>query len=383
MKQPTESNDASEKGERVASPTWTVTLVPASSSARRVAASGSSSSATSRFTRCRSQRVAAPGPGPISSISFPRSSPAVTGSSTSDSMNSAHSAVLQRAWFSFMRPTLARSACFRKGVRCQVVSIDGQPASAAIVGTFPMPVGTRFEWHTHADHQLAWSPEGVLVVLIEGGGSYVLPPSRALWIPAGTVHETRASGAAVLRSVYLEPRRCPIDWTAPTPVAVSPLLGELIHHLDDRALGAEERSRAEAVLFDLLLPLRIATIDVRPPTDPRARDVSDALLADPADPRTLHEWGRAVGASSRTLARAFLSDTGLSFGRWRTLVRLQASLPYLAEQMPVSAVAPTRRVPDDERIRRRVPRPHRSHAGPLLPAAGAHDVRSSPRARAG
>ena len=102
---------------------------------------------------------------------------------------------------------------------------------------------------------------------------------------------------------------------------------------------------------------------------PRARDVSDALLADPADPRTLHEWGRAVGASSRTLARAFLTDTGLSFGRWRTLVRLQASLPHLAEQLPVSAVATPRRIPDDERIRRRVPRPHRSHAGPLLPAA--------------
>ena len=203
-----------------------------------------------------------------------------------------------------------------------------------------MPVGTRFEWHAHEDHQLAWSPEGVLVVLTEGGDSYVLPPSRALWIPAGTVHETRASGAAVLRSVYLEPRRCPIEWAAPTPVAVSPLLGELIHHLDDRGLGADERSRAEAVLFDLLLPLRIATIDVRPPSDPRARDVADALLADPADPRTLQEWGHAVGASSRTLARAFLSDTGLSFGRWRTLVRLQASLPHLAEQMPVSSVAP-------------------------------------------
>jgi AraC-like DNA-binding protein/quercetin dioxygenase-like cupin family protein len=220
------------------------------------------------------------------------------------------------------------------------MSADGQPAPAAIVCTFPMPVGTRFEWHAHGDHQLAWSPEGVLVVLTEDGASYVLPPSRALWIPAGTVHETRATGAAVLRSVYLEPPRCPIEWTAPTPVAVSPLVGELVHHLDDRGLGAEERSRAEAVLFDLLLPLRIATIDVQPPSDPRARDVADALLADPADPRTLHEWGHAAGASSRTLARAFLNDTGLSFGRWRTLVRLQASLPHLAEQTPVSAVAP-------------------------------------------
>jgi AraC-like DNA-binding protein len=219
------------------------------------------------------------------------------------------------------------------------VSVNGQVA-AAIVCTFPMPVGTRFEWHAHGDHQLAWSPEGVLMVVTEDGAGYVLPPSRALWIPAGTVHETRASGAAVLRSVYLPPVRCPIEWSAPTAVAVSPLLAELIHHLDDRALGMEERSRAEAVLFDLLLPLRIATIDVRPPSDPRARDVADALFADPADSRTLHEWGRAVGASSRTLARAFLQETGLSFGRWRTLVRLQASLPHLAERMPVNTVAP-------------------------------------------
>lgn len=218
------------------------------------------------------------------------------------------------------------------------MSLNGQAATTTIVCTFPMPLGTRFEWHEHAEHQLAWSPEGVLVVLTQDA-SFVLPPSRALWVPAGTLHETGASGTAVLRSVYLRTRTCPIRWPAPTPVAVTPLLGELIHHLDDEALTGDERTRAEAVLFDLLAPLRSATIDVRLPSDPRARDVADALLADPADGRTLHQWGRAVGASSRTLARAFLTDTGLSFGRWRTLIRLQASLPHLAKELPVTAVA--------------------------------------------
>jgi AraC-like DNA-binding protein len=218
------------------------------------------------------------------------------------------------------------------------VSTNGQQFLAAIVVSFPMPAGTLFEWHAHDDHQLAWSPEGVLVVLTECG-SYVLPPSRALWIPAGASHETRASGAAVLRSVYLRPRRCPIDWRVPTPVAVGPLLAELIRHLAGDALAREERAHAEAVLFDLLAPLPVATIDVALPADPRARDVADALFARPSDPRTLHDWGRAVGASSRTLARAFLLGTGLTFGRWRTLVRLQASLPLLADSTPVSVVA--------------------------------------------
>jgi AraC-like DNA-binding protein len=218
------------------------------------------------------------------------------------------------------------------------VSINGQLAQAAIVCTFPMPVGTLFEWHHHHEHQLAWSPEGVLIVRTHDG-SYVLPPTRALWIPAGTSHETRASGAAVLRSVYVRTRECPIAWDGPTPVEVSPLLRELIPHLEDNSLTADERLRAEAVLFDLLAPLAVATIDVRLPTDERAYRVAEALLADPGDNRTLHAWGRQVGASSRTLARVFLAETGLPFGRWRTLTRLQAALLQLAEGRPVGFVA--------------------------------------------
>ena len=110
------------------------------------------------------------------------------------------------------------------------MSLNGQELQAAIVATFPMPPGTRFEWHTHSDHQLAWSPEGVLTVLTDAG-TYILPPTRALLIPAGTPHETRASGVAILRSAYLRPARCPINWADPAPVVVTPLLAELISHL--------------------------------------------------------------------------------------------------------------------------------------------------------
>ena len=28
-----------------------------------------------------------------------------------------------------------------------------------------MPAGTRFDWHTHEEHQLAWAASGVLTVL--------------------------------------------------------------------------------------------------------------------------------------------------------------------------------------------------------------------------
>jgi len=142
-----------------------------------------------------------------------------------------------------------------------------------------------------------------------------------------------------MRSAYIRPARCEIRWTEPTPVSASPLLAELIGYLEDPRLEAPRRANAEAVLVDLLQPVTMTTIEVRMPVDDRARNVADAIAADPADSRTLAEWGRDVGASERTLARAFLADTGVSFGRWRTQLRVQVALAELARGEPVGNVA--------------------------------------------
>lgn len=207
-----------------------------------------------------------------------------------------------------------------------------------MVATFGMARGDTFAQHVHDEHQLAWAARGVLTASA-ADGTWVLPPSRALWIPASVPHQVVASARAEMRALYLRPDRCPIRWSHPQPVAAGPLLGELVDYLGDERLDTERRSRAEAVLIDLLEPVGYAAIEARLPNDARAREVADALLADPADPRDLAAWGRTVGASGRTLARAFLADTGLTFGRWRTAIRLQAALPRLAAAEPVSAVA--------------------------------------------
>ncbi|HEY2315426.1 MAG TPA: helix-turn-helix transcriptional regulator [Streptosporangiaceae bacterium] len=220
---------------------------------------------------------------------------------------------------------------------CAADEID--PAAAAVVvATFPMPAGLVFDWHTHVDHQLAWAASGVLTVRTQES-AWVLPPTRALWIPAGLRHETLSAGTATMRSAYVRPARCPISWTEPTPVSASPLLAELIGYLADPGLTAGQRANAEAVLVDLLRPVAMTTVEVRMPADDRARQVADAIAANLADGRTLAEWGREVGASERTLSRAFLADTGVSFGRWRTLLRVQAALAALARGEPVGNVA--------------------------------------------
>ncbi|MGH3171788.1 MAG: AraC family transcriptional regulator [Trebonia sp.] len=225
------------------------------------------------------------------------------------------------------------------------MSRDGQPPDCAgeceadgiAVATFPMSGDTLFDWHTHPDHQLAWAASGVLAVRTQAA-TWALPPTRALWIPAGLPHETGSAGRATMRSVYVPPSTSPVDWACPTVVAAGPLLAQIIGYLGG-SLTASQRAHAELLLADLLTPVPVTTLDVRFPSEGVAGEVAVALRDCPADQRTLGEWGHAVGASGRTLARAFVAEAGMPFGRWRTLLRLQAALPLLAEGEPVSRVA--------------------------------------------
>ncbi|MGW3935232.1 AraC family transcriptional regulator [Streptomyces sp. NBC_00024] len=211
---------------------------------------------------------------------------------------------------------------------------------AIVVGSFPLSSGQWFDPHSHPQHQLAWTRRGVLGVAV-GDAYWILPPTRALWLPAGVVHRTGATRDAVLCSLYLEPDRCGLDWAEPTPVGVDGLLAHLIAYLAREDLADDARLRAEAVVLDLLRPLPTTPIDVPYPVDDRLRAVADTLLADPADPRRLDAHARAVGVSRRTLTRLFVHDTGMNFDRWRTHVRLRAALSLLAEGQPVSRVAHT------------------------------------------
>lgn len=169
--------------------------------------------------------------------------------------------------------------------------------------------------------------------------TWVLPRSRALWIPAETPHTTTAASRSLLGGIYFPPGMCPIPWTEPTVVTVTGLLAELLVHLTNDAAAPRERDRAEAVVLDLLKPIAITTLHLPKPTDDRAARVADALVHNPSDTRSLGDWGCHVGASDRTLARAFVADTGLTFSAWRTQLRLGAALPLLADGMSVANAA--------------------------------------------
>ncbi|MFI8536369.1 AraC family transcriptional regulator [Streptomyces aquilus] len=202
-----------------------------------------------------------------------------------------------------------------------------------------LAAGDRIDAHVHDDHQIVYAGAGVLAVTTDAG-TWFAPGNRAIWVPAGTVHAHRAHGHLHLHLVGLQADDNPLGLDAPTVLAVSPLLSELIvaytHDPDDRG---PERRRLLAVLRDQLRaspqqPLRLPTA-----TDPRLAAVCAILQADPADPRTLAALGTAAGASERTLSRLFRTEFGMTFPQWRTQARLYHALRMLADGRPVTTVA--------------------------------------------
>jgi AraC-like DNA-binding protein len=208
-----------------------------------------------------------------------------------------------------------------------------------VVASYQLHPGTGFDAHRHEAHQLCLAAEGVLAMAVRERG-WILPRSRGLWIPAGVPHSVGTIGATSMTALWFDPERCPVRWASPTVFEVDALLGQLVDRLVRENLPPAERRRSEAVVFDLLQPLPEAVlVDLPMPADDRARQVAEGLVADPTDGRSLQGWGRAVGASDRTLLRAFQAETGVGFHEWRTRARVAAALPQLADGVPVRVVA--------------------------------------------
>ncbi|MCP2257070.1 AraC-type DNA-binding protein [Streptoalloteichus tenebrarius] len=202
-----------------------------------------------------------------------------------------------------------------------------------------LPSGSTIDPHRHDDHQIVYAARGVLAITTDAG-SWVVPATRAIWVPAGTVHAHEAHGDLELHLVGLPATDNPLGLEEPSVLAVGPLLRELIlAYTRAPREDSPERSRLRAVLLDQLRASPQQPVHLPAPRDPRLRAVCAALRADPADNRTLAAWGKQVGASDRTLSRLFQTDLGMGFPQWRTQLRLHRALVLLAENTPVTTVA--------------------------------------------
>ena len=194
--------------------------------------------------------------------------------------------------------------------------------------------------HRHDAAQLIHAASGVMKVRTEHG-LWIVPPARAVWVPAFADHAIDMVGVVELRTVYLDPAFARLDGERCRVVQVSPLLRALILRAvefgpDYPADGPE--ANVAAVLRDELRTAEVAPLHLPMLSDPRAREVARAFERDPADRRSRAEWARVAGASERTLERLFHAEAGMSFGRWQRQVRLLRALEGLAQGRSVTEV---------------------------------------------
>ena len=204
-----------------------------------------------------------------------------------------------------------------------------------------LPSGSWAPEHRHDWVQLSYALSGVLAVRT-AGGSFIAPPQRAIWIPAGVEHQVTTSSRAEMRSLYIERGACARQDEACEVLEVTPLARELIKAASTLGPDYDEdgaAGRLVSVLLDEIAALHGVAFNLPMPGDARLQRLCAALQAAPHDGRTLGQWGREVGLTERSIARLFVKETGLSFGDWRLRLRMLLSLGPLETGASVTRVA--------------------------------------------
>lgn len=186
--------------------------------------------------------------------------------------------------------------------------------------------------------QLLFAARGTLTVGTRDG-SWSVPPGRALWLPRGIPATITNRFQVAVRTLYFA-----TDLDVPPPAAgmvtVTGFVRELLLHTVRRCPLEVTRPLDHALLTVLMDQLHQLPGEVLWLPDPATHPAIEAARQIRREPTTpLGTVARTVGASRRTLERAFLADTELTLGAWRRRARLLSSLDYLAEGLSVTATS--------------------------------------------
>ena len=219
--------------------------------------------------------------------------------------------------------------------------VDDASSRAIVAKRSSYPNRHHISPHWHSRAQFMYAVEGTMRVRAPRR-VWIIPPSRALWVPSHTVHELQMYGVVEMRSLYVN-----ADWAAGMPAScvvlnVTPLLRELV--LRAVTLPVDyDIDGDEALLMSLLMAeirrLPRCALDLPLPESADLTQLCERILADLSKRRPCDFHASAMKTSTRTLYRRFVKETGITFARWKQQARLLESVRRLAEGVPVTTVA--------------------------------------------
>lgn len=198
-----------------------------------------------------------------------------------------------------------------------------------------------FPLHSHPWNQFVYATSGTLVVTVAGSW-YVITPEQAIWVPTGVLHTTGALNGAEFRNLYVADLPGLALPTACTVFSVTPLLRALIVELEaagQRDEGDSYIDKVNDLVLEQIRRLPVRDFHLPWPQSPMLHRICETLYGNPADARSVDDWGRELGASPRTLARRFEKEVGISLREWRHRLRLFLALEWLWEGRSITGIA--------------------------------------------
>lgn len=220
------------------------------------------------------------------------------------------------------------------------LAAESAPRPIAAV-TDSLAQGTVIPPHSHKRAQLIFAIKGSMTVKA-AGGLWMLPPSHALWVPPGVVHEIRANGPVEMRTLYIAApyvRRVKKECRV---LFVSPLLRELIVRATGLPALYDQRGmegRVMSLIIDEVARLPPQPLGLRMPRDPRLLRLCGLMLRELDSPARAGRLGALVGLSERSVIRLFPKETGLSFRAWHGQARLLKAFELFEQGKTVSHAA--------------------------------------------
>ncbi len=189
-------------------------------------------------------------------------------------------------------------------------------------------------------HQLVYARQGTITVTTDVG-YWVVPPQRAVFVPAGTSAKLRLHGRVTMSCLYLRANYFEVSKSC-VVVSMHGLLRELVVHIVEIGMlrhNIASEQRLALVVADLLQTVAAEPLQLLIPADPRAHRVFALLEEYPDQSGSLARIAETVGTSKRTLERIIQQEMGMSFGRWRQQVRMYMALRLLADNRSVTDTA--------------------------------------------
>lgn len=203
------------------------------------------------------------------------------------------------------------------------------------------PAGFHIAPHCHARDQLLYAVSGTMRIRTSSE-AWIVPPDRAVYLPAQIVHSVSMRGAVEMRTLYIGEGHGASLPRTPMVIVVTPLLRALILALLDEPIAYAPDTRADRIaklILDEIVRSEPLAMSIPMPQDKRLLRLCEALIETPALSLTLDEWADQAGASRRTLARLFRGECGMTFTSWRQRVRFHAAVEALARGASVGEAA--------------------------------------------